>query len=391
MFDLNEIRKRAQMANEQALDAIKEAREKSGELAAHAEISHAEDTCPSAAETEAQINANTQRQVEILGQVFGGDSMSRMTVNEELLQNMVKEQVAAAASSNAEQLMAQFFGEDAGVLAAALEMLGTEDEDAEEEDIFDEQLEQRLYTVLEETITRIDSLPEPEPISYQKQDQRWKQFGILLSGIVSTLNDHSLRGMDVEEHIPVLEQQVVSIVWRSWGINGRSDLLDKIRYLAQEGYVLRYRIYSEAESPESLLDEDMDEEERESVCRAWRFVQRYKRRYTPGFLTGWDIGRAAMLARWGSYLGWITEQEALGILWDLSRKAVEEIHSWREFAASYLFGGLLWKLLCGDSSAESYLGYLADAASKLLIGRTDSIGGEWRQCPWPAERKIGFT
>ena len=202
MFDLNEIRKRAQMANEQALDAIKEAREKSGELAAHAEISHAEDTCPSAAETEAQINANTQRQVEILGQVFGGDSMSRMTVNEELLQNMVKEQVAAAASSNAEQLMAQFFGEDAGVLAAALEMLGTEDEDAEEEDIFDEQLEERLYTVLEETITRIDSLPEPEPISYQKQDQRWKQFGILLSGIVSTLNDHSLRGMDVEEHIP---------------------------------------------------------------------------------------------------------------------------------------------------------------------------------------------
>ena len=61
--------------------------------------------------------------------------------------------------------------------------------------------------------------------------------------------------MDVEEHIPVLEQQVVSIVRRSWGINGRSDLLDKIRYLAQEGYVLRYRIYSEAESPESLLDE----------------------------------------------------------------------------------------------------------------------------------------
>ena len=155
MFDLNEIRKRAQMANEQALDAIKEAREKSGELAAHAEISHAEDACPSAAETEAQVNANTQRQVEILGQVFGGDSMSRMTANEELLQNMVKEQVAAAASSNAEQLMAQFFGEDAGVLAAALEMLGTEEEDAEEEDIFDEQLEERLYTVLEETITQI--------------------------------------------------------------------------------------------------------------------------------------------------------------------------------------------------------------------------------------------
>lgn len=66
-----------------------------------------------------------------------------------------------------------------------------------------------------------------------------------------------------------------------------------------------------------------------------------------------------MLTRWGCYLGWITESEAVGILWDLSQKVVEELHSWREFAQSYLFGGLMWKLLCGDSSAGSYLGYIA--------------------------------
>lgn len=48
----------------------------------------------------------------------------------------------------------------------------------------------------------------------------------------------------------------------------------------------------------------MDEEDRASVCRGWRFVQYFKDRYLPDFLLGWDVGRAAMLARWGCYLGW---------------------------------------------------------------------------------------
>lgn len=244
---------------------------------------------------------------------------------------------------------------------------------------------------LEETMARLEAMPEPEAIPYQKDDVKWERFGILLSGILSTLNSHDLDSMDVEEHIPVMEQKIVSLVRRSWGIDGRSDLLDMIRYLAQEGYILRYQLYSEASSPEELMDETMDEDDRESTCRAWRFAQRYKGQYAPGFMAGWDIGRAAMLTRWGCYLGWITESEAVGILWDLSQKVVEELHSWREFAQSYLFGGLMWKLLCGDSSAGSYLGYLADAATDLLTGKAEQDNGQWRDCPWPAQRKIGFT
>ena len=34
-----------------------------------------------------------------------------------------------------------------------------------------------------------------------------------------------------------------------------------IRYLAQEGYILRYQLYSEASSPEELMDETMDEDD----------------------------------------------------------------------------------------------------------------------------------
>ena len=46
----------------------------------------------------------------------------------------------------------------------------------------------------------------------------------------------------------------------------------------------------------------------------------------------------------------------------------------------------MWKLLCGDSSAASYLGYVADAAVDLLAGED----GQWKGFPWPAQRKIGF-
>ena len=392
MFDLDEVMKRAQAAQKRAADAIDEVFEKSEELAGKIVDPGAKtQPCPSAPEVQAQIDANTQRQVEILGQVFGAGDMEQMAANEEMLRKIMDEKVAEAVGGSVSAVAEQLFGEDMGIVAAALETLAMEDEEEEEEPGFGPELEQSLYAVLDETLARVEALPEPEPVPYGKDMDDWERFGILLSGIVSNLNGHSLDGMNVEQHLPVLEQQVASVVRRSWGIEGRGELLDTLRYLMQEGYVLRYRLYGEAAEPGDLMEEGMDEEEQEAVCRAWRFAQRYKGRYGPGFLAGWDIGRAAMLARWGCYLGWLTESEAMGILWELAQHAVEELHSWREFAQSYLFGGLMWKMLCQDSAAASYLGYIANAATELLAGRAEQGGGQWRGCPWPAQRKIGFT
>ena len=389
MVDLDEIRNRALRAREQAAASLQEMTEKSEELAEKLERQDPEPDAAAAAEEQAA--ENDRRQVEILGQVLGPDGLAQMAASEELMQQLVSERAAEAAGMTADLLMEQLFGEDMGILAAALETLQMDEEDDEEELPLDPEQEERLCETLDETMARIEALPEPEPVPYRKDDPNWERFGILLSGIISTLNDHDLRGMDVEEHTPVMEQQIASLVRRSWGVNGRGELLDTIRYLVQEGYTLRYQCYAEAAAPEELFDETMDEEDRESARRGWRFVQRYRDRYDPGFLAGWDLGRAAMLTRWGCYLGWITGEEAAGILWDLSRRAAEELHSWREFAQSYLFGGLLWKLLNGDSSAAGYLGYLADAATKLLTGRAEEGHGQWRSCPWPARRKIGFN
>ncbi len=389
MFDINEIRKRAQAASDAASRQLNESMEKSRKITEQMQedMEAAQAAREAGQQQDAEQAAAQQRQVEILGQMFSPDVMAQMAATEEMIQKAVDEKVAEAAALGVEGMMNQFFGDDTALVAAALETLAMEEEDEEDPEL-DQALEEELYRILEEKLAQIDRLPEPEPIVYPKGDPRWEQFGILLSGIISHLNDHRLDGMDVEKHIPVMEQQIASLVRRSWGISGRGELLDTIRYLAEEGYVLRCRLYGEASSPEALMEESDDEEECASVCRGWRFAQWYKLRFGPEFLVGWDVGRAAMLARWGCFLGWITEGEALGILWELSQKAAEELHSWREFAESYLLGGMMWKLLCGDSSAESYLGFLADAATDLLTGKGD--GGQWRGCPWPAPRKIGF-
>ena len=132
-MDINEIRKRAQQAREKAADAMKKTFDKSEELVNTIEVSSSEkEASISAAEAEEQIHASTERQVEILGQILGADGVAQMAVNEELLQKMVNEKVAEATASTTENLMGQLFGEDMGVLAAALEMLEMEDADEEE-------------------------------------------------------------------------------------------------------------------------------------------------------------------------------------------------------------------------------------------------------------------
>ena len=393
MVDLDKIRKRAQAAAEKATGSLQKSMEESNQqlerMRENLNVSVEPDDA--AQDGTAQSAADAQRQVELLGQMFSPEMIQQLSVTEEMIRQTVDQKVAEAAALGVDGFMSQMFGEDMGIISAALETLAMEnEEDASEEQELDLALEQELYTLLDQKLAQIEALPEAEPVTYPKNTPQWKHFGILLSGIISSLNNHELDGMDVEQHTPVMEQQIVSLVRRSWGINGRSELLDTIRYLSREGYELRYQIYCDADTVEQVPDESVDEEDRESACRGWRFAQHYKAHYSPGFMTGWDVGRAAMLARWGCYLGWITEGEAEGILWELSQRAVESLHSWREFASSYLFGGLMWKLLCGDSAAESYLGYLTDAAIDLLTGKPEDNEGQWKECPWPGARKIGF-
>ena len=129
----------------------------------------------------------------------------------------------------------------------------------------------------------------------------------------------------------------------------------------------------------SLFGDDMAEEDREGIVRGHAFVQHFKDKYGADFLLGWDIGRAAMITRWGYFAGWLTQAEAEQLLSDMGQVAANGLSGWREFARSYLFGGAFWKEVCAAYDGKSYLDTLTDAVQTLL---SDGPEGAWTHTPW---------
>lgn len=77
MFDIDEIMKRAQMAKERTSESLKELKEESEQLAERL-TAEEEAECGAADREAEQLAANTQRQVEILGQVLGAGDVAQI-------------------------------------------------------------------------------------------------------------------------------------------------------------------------------------------------------------------------------------------------------------------------------------------------------------------------
>ena len=141
MIDIDEIRKRTE-------ESMRKCFEKSKELVEGIEVSNqGKETDPSDTNTAEDLNAGKERKVEIFGQIFSADDMAQMAASEELLKKMVEEKVAEATASAEGNIMEQLFGEDMGVLAAALEMLDAEEAE-EDGPAFSLEMEETLYTAL---------------------------------------------------------------------------------------------------------------------------------------------------------------------------------------------------------------------------------------------------
>ena len=325
-----------------------------------------------------QEEANLQRQREVLAQMMGEEFARQSAAMQEQVSEEIRRQAAAAAAQAQQDVLGALYGGDLSMLSAALDTLAIDDEEDEEEEA--ELTPAQLYDYVEEKMREIDALEEPQPAAYGALPSRWEKFCILLSGIISTVNEHSLDGLNVEEHIPLYEQQIANLLRNSWGICGREELLDTLLYLSRGGYRARFAAYAEAASAEELFDEDTDEEDKEGIERGLAFVQHFKDKYDADFLLGWDIGRAAMITRWGYFVGWLTKAETLQLLSDMGQVAANGLGSWREFARSYLFGGAFWKEVCAAGDGASYLDTLTEAVKALL-----QSGGQWQRFPWAKE------
>lgn len=375
MVDINEIRARnaklmadMQKRTEEAVSKLEmPAQDESADSAEEERARHA-------AELAA---ANEQRQREVLSQMMGEEFARQTAAMQEMVSQEVQRQAASAAAQLQQDALSALFGDDAALFSAALDTLA-QTEDGEDEEEEQELPPEALYDYLESKLGEIDALEEPQPQAYNIP-ALWERFCIALSGIISTVNDHKLDELDVEERVPLFVQQITSLIRNSWGISGREDLIETLLYLSRAGYRARFAAYAEAASPEELFGNDMAQEDREGIVRGHAFVQHFKDKYGADFLLGWDIGRAAMITRWGYFVGWLTQAEAEQLLSDMGQVAANGLSGWREFARSYLFGGAFWKEVCAAYDGKSYLDTLTDAVRKLL---SDGPEGAWTHTPW---------
>ena len=376
MVDINEIR--ARNAKLMA-DMQKRTEEAISKLETPAQDETADSAEAKRARRAAELAAaNEQRQREVLSQMMGEEFARQTAAMQEMVSQEVQRQAASAAAQLQQDALSALFGDDAALFSAALDTLAqTEDgEDDEEEE--QELPPEALYDYLESKLGEIDALEEPQPQAYNIP-ALWERFCIALSGIISTVNDHKLDELDVEERVPLFVQQITSLIRNSWGICGREDLIETLLYLSRAGYRARFAAYAEAASPEELFGDDTAEEDREGIVRGHAFVQHFKDKLGADFLLGWDIGRAAMITRWGYFVGWLTQAETEQLLSDMGQVAANGLSGWREFARSYLFGGAFWKEVCAAYDGKSYLDTLTDAAEKLL---SDGPEGAWTHTPW---------
>lgn len=376
MVDINEIR--ARNAKLMA-DMQKRTEEAVSKLETPAQDENADSAEEERARRAAELaTANEQRQREVLSQMMGEEFARQTAAMQEMVSQEVQRQAASAAAQLQQDALSALFGDDAALFSAALDTLAqTEDgEDDEEEE--QELPPEALYDYLESKLGEIDALEEPQPKAYNIP-ALWERFCIALSGIISTVNDHKLDELDVEERVPLFVQQIMSLIRNSWGISGREDLIETLLYLSRAGYRARFAAYAEAAAPEELFGNDMAQEDREGIVRGHAFVQHFKDKYGADFLLGWDIGRAAMITRWGYFVGWLTQAEAEQLLSDMGQVAANGLSGWREFARSYLFGGAFWKEVCAAYDGKSYLDTLTDAVRKLL---SDGPEGAWTHTPW---------
>ncbi len=376
MVDINEIR--ARNAKLMA-DMQKRTEEAVSKLETPAQDENADSAEEERARRAAELAAaNEQRQREVLSQMMGEEFARQTAAMQEMVSQEVQRQAASAAAQLQQDALSALFGDDAALFSAALDTLAqTEDgEDDEEEE--QELPPEALYDYLESKLGEIDALEEPQPKAYNIP-ALWERFCIALSGIISTVNDHKLDELDVEERVPLFVQQIMSLIRNSWGISGREDLIETLLYLSRAGYRARFAAYAEAAAPEELFGNDMAQEDREGIVRGHAFVQHFKDKYGADFLLGWDIGRAAMITRWGYFVGWLTQAEAEQLLSDMGQVAANGLSGWREFARSYLFGGAFWKEVCAAYDGKSYLDTLTDAVRKLL---SDGPEGAWTHTPW---------
>ena len=335
---------------------------------------------------QAETNKNMYRQMYASDPAMAEQLCVQLDQSLEMQIQMITQMMGAADQSG--------FVDPTQVAGMVMEQLGYSDEDIEhamgdggepthtEKVLGDIDPSQFGYGDIVNVISSLTELPEPDPQPADAEGIR--RFEVLLTGIISTLNDHLLDGLDVEPRDADSREIVLSILSDYWGVEDRESLIGTLGYLIPEGHSMDYakalEAISNGRSAQDLHTEDMDEDDVAVSDSRFAFAEAYAGQIGPMMLRGWDLGRAANVTRWGYFVGFISEDEAWGILDQIADGCMDAFGSWREYAQSYMFGSMFWKCPYGPEACYENLAGLMFAVEHLLTE------GDWKDHPWASGR-----
>lgn len=166
------------------------------------------------------------------------------------------------------------------------------------------------------------------------------------------------------------------LMYHSWGIGRREDLLDKLESLRTKGHRSQFDAIARALEAEEKGDKNAIPILRREGTPDYRveIVRKERSRLGAKSLLGFDYSRYVTLCRWGYLVGYLSEEEAWERIMPAARILRKTFNSWRDLSDNYLVGR---RFLSFAMSADS-----GDAFKEKAGIMLRNLNYPWQECPW---------
>ncbi len=178
---------------------------------------------------------------------------------------------------------------------------------------------------------------------------------------------------------PEYIKKLKELLEKWWGIKSREDLFDAIEGLRLRGKDRYYQAIRKSFNKwddshfENFLERyKEDEENRQRVNLIWKTRDQLKEKG----IVSYDMARIVSLCRSGYAIGYITEEEAWGLIIPAALKSQKTFDSWKDMGQNYILGRIF--TFAGENWNKQYY---YTALQRLV----DSKSSPWNKYPWDME------
>lgn len=245
-------------------------------------------------------------------------------------------------------------------------------------------------TTLSQTAGQEEGSVRPPQPNQERADRRAllpaQAWALATSAILFERNRDRHDTLGGREPTPTNREDVQRLLSEWWGVTDRETLLKTLEWIEKGGH--RREFNGMGASIESLSSEQFQElltnaQGHQEVSHRVQFVKQYYPKLWPKSLLGWDYGRYVALARWGYFVGYLTEEEAWGRIMPAAHQLQRAFDSWKELGENYLIGREFWSLEETRRNGQLY----RDIYAKLM----DDPGSPWNRYPWQLDLDAAGT